>query len=165
MSPPSPSGRRAERRGEKEKGTDSIFIRKIPKSCDHFEQAAPDFHLDQEIVKGSLTSGSMQQELGSLTSQKMHWSLHSPVPGARPPSGQRRPFSDEGSSKSDLPRAQHPKPLWNLFSLDGKIDSEDSLPDQKQSLCTRHTVKIQANPQDKAPFPKTKSYHLCRERT
>jgi hypothetical protein len=36
-----------ERRGAKEKGTNSILIRKIPESCSHFEQAAPGFYLDE----------------------------------------------------------------------------------------------------------------------
>lgn len=68
-----------ERQGAKEKGTNSVLIRKIPKSYNHFEEAALGFYLDKETtVKRSLPPGSMQQELKRRTSQKMHCSLHSP---------------------------------------------------------------------------------------
>lgn len=74
-----PSDRRMERRGAKEKETNSILIRKIPKSCNHSEEAALGFYLDKETtVKRSLPPGSMQQELKRHTSQKMHCSLYSP---------------------------------------------------------------------------------------
>lgn len=78
-SPLSSSDWKMERRGAKEKGTNSILRRKIPESCNHFEQAAPGCYLDKGTVMRSLPPGSMQQELQRRTSQKMHCSLYSPV--------------------------------------------------------------------------------------
>lgn len=52
-----------ERREAKERGTNSILLRKLPKSCSHSEQAALGVYLDKGTVNRSLPPGSMQQEL------------------------------------------------------------------------------------------------------
>lgn len=95
-----PIRQEAEKRGAKEKGTNSILLRKISMSCNHFEQAAPGFYWTGDSKEKLAT------RLHAAEARKPYISedalVMAPLHSAGPPSGQRRHFSKEASSKPTL---------------------------------------------------------------